>query len=236
MTACRAAANAIYCNPLLQASIDNQAGIVNAQDKDFKTAYSYFYESFEVYQQNNNTQEALRNFEYMTLCKILMNSNDEVFGLMNGKFGIKYSGPEVNFLKQVATAHKKKNLVDFQAVIAANEAVVKADPIVESHVQDLYENLLELNLLKVIKPYSKVQLAHVSKTVNLPLSIVQAKLSEMILDKKINGTLDQGIGCLIVFDEVEQGELYVSASQMLTNMNAVVDKLFLKVDQLKAIS
>ncbi len=38
LTACRAAANAIYCNPLLQASIDNQAGIVNAQDKDFKTA------------------------------------------------------------------------------------------------------------------------------------------------------------------------------------------------------
>ena len=37
LTACRAAANAIYCNPLLQASIDNQAGIVNAQDKDFKT-------------------------------------------------------------------------------------------------------------------------------------------------------------------------------------------------------
>lgn len=38
LTACRAAANSIYCNPLLQANIDNQAGIVNAQDKDFKTA------------------------------------------------------------------------------------------------------------------------------------------------------------------------------------------------------
>lgn len=172
----------------------------------------------------------------MTLCKILMNFNDEVFALVNGKYGLKYSGPELDFLKLVATAHKKKNLVEFQRVIETHQEVINQDDIVQSHVQDLYENLLELNLLKVIKPYSKVQLGHVAESVNLSLSLIQAKLSEMIIDKKINGTLDQGIGCLIVFDEVEQGELYHNASQLMTNMNGVVDKLFQKVDQLKAIS
>lgn len=236
MTACRAAANAIYCNPLLQASIDNQAGIVNAQDRDFKTAYSYFFESFEVYNQNSKTEDALKNFQYMSLCKILMNSNEEVFGLMNGKYGLKYAGAEVEFLKSVANAHKKKNLVDFKRILEANKNVIDGDPIVESHIQDLYENLLELNLLKVIKPYSKVQLDHISKAVNLPLNVVQAKLSEMIVDKKVKGTLDQGQGCLIIFDEVDQSELYMSASETLDNMNSVVDKLFQKVDQLKTIS
>lgn len=172
----------------------------------------------------------------MTLCKILMNANDEVFGLMNGKYGIKYYGPELEFLKQVASAHKKKNLVEFQKIIDTNQGLIEKDYIVHSHVQDLYENLLELNLLKVIKPYSKVQLTHVAQAVNIPVATIQAKLSEMIIDKKINGTLDQGIGCLIIFDEVEQGELYVSASELLTNMNSVVDKLFEKVDQLKALA
>ena len=180
--------------------------------------------------------KALKNFQYMTLCKILMNSNDEVFALVNGKYGLKYTGPELEFLKLVAGANKKRNLVDFQKIIESNQDVVNADQIVQSHVQDLYENLLELNLLKVIRPYSKVELSHIAKSVNLQIPMIQSKLSEMIIDKKINGTLDQGIGCLIVFDEVQQGELYVNAGELLTNMNGVVDKLFLKVDQLKSIS
>lgn len=42
----------------------------------------------------------------------------------------------------------------------------------------------------MIEPYSKVQLSFVAQQVNLPLPFVLEKLSEMILDKKVTGTLD----------------------------------------------
>ncbi|CAK9079570.1 unnamed protein product [Durusdinium trenchii] len=59
-----------------------------------------------------------------------------------------------------------------------------------------------------------------------------AKLSEMILDQKLNGTLDQGIGVLIVFDQEQVSSTYDNSLKTIKNTSEVLDTLYGQAKQL----
>jgi len=106
------------------------------------------------------------------------------------------------------------------------------DPVVKSHFQSLYDAMLEKNLCRIIEPYSRVQIIYVAKSINLAEAQVEKKLSQMILDKRINGILDQNDGTLIVFDDVAVDKTYELALDTIHAMGKVVDSLYQKAKKL----
>uniref|UniRef100_A0A8C6KDZ9 Proteasome 26S subunit, non-ATPase 11 n=4 Tax=Nothobranchius TaxID=28779 RepID=A0A8C6KDZ9_NOTFU len=232
LTSARTTANAIYCPPKLQAALDMQSGIIHAaEEKDWKTAYSYFYEAFEGYD-SIDSPRAITALKYMLLCKIMLSAPEDVQALISGKLALRYAGRQTDSLKCVALASKNRSLADFEKALTTYKAELKDDPIISTHLTKLYDNLLEQNLIRVIEPFSRAQITHISSLIRLPKRDVERKLSQMILDQKFHGILDQGEGVLIIFDEPMVDKTYEAALETIQNMSKVVDSLYNKAKKL----
>nr|NVI77858.1 regulatory particle non-ATPase 6 [Cucujiformia] len=146
LTSARTTANSIYCPPKMQAALDLQSGILHAADeKDFKTAYSYFYEAFEGFD-SVESPKALVALKYMLLSKIMLSSPEEVQQIISGKLAIKYAGKDIDAMKAVAQASHKRSLADFQLAVKEFKHELEDDVIVRAHLGTLYDNMLEQNL------------------------------------------------------------------------------------------
>lgn len=232
LTSARTTANSIYCPPKVQASLDLQSGILHAADeRDFKTAFSYFYEAFEGYDSVENNK-ALTALKYMLLCKIMLGQSDDVNQIVSGKLAISYSGKDIDAMKAVALASHKRSLADFQQALKDYKSQLEDDIIVRAHLDSLYDTMLEQNLCRIIEPYSRVQVSFIANSINLPIHQVEKKLSQMILDKKFSGILDQGDGVLIVFEETPTDKTYETALETIHHMGKVVDTLYQKAKKL----
>ncbi|KAJ3721105.1 hypothetical protein FB446DRAFT_723045 [Lentinula raphanica] len=230
LTSARTAANSIYCPPALQSSLDLQSGILHAEDKDYTTAYSYFYEAFEnLSTQGEDDDKALSALKYMMLCKIMLNLPEDVTSLLSIKLAVKYAQlREVESMRSVAKAHQARNLADFEKALKDYKDELSSDPTIRSHLSDLYDALLQQNLLRIVEPYSVVELEYIAECVGQGRQSVETKLSQMILDKVFYGVLDQGRGCLLVFDEPKADEMYDSAIETLGQVSKVVESLYAK--------
>eukprot|EP00271_Cylindrocystis_brebissonii_P001174 TRINITY_DN11478_c0_g1_i1.p1 TRINITY_DN11478_c0_g1~~TRINITY_DN11478_c0_g1_i1.p1 ORF type:complete len:445 (+),score=121.64 TRINITY_DN11478_c0_g1_i1:466-1800(+) len=227
LTAARTAGNAIYVPPVQQGQIDMQSGILHAEEKDYKTAYSYFFEAFECLNALDDPKAVLA-LKYMLLCKVMTSQADEVVSVISTKAGLKYQGLDVEAMKAVADAYSKRSLKSFEDALESYKEQLADDPIISRHLAALYGTLLEQNLVRILEPYSKVEIAFIAEKIGLPIQKVEAKLSQMILDRKFEGTLDQGAGCLLVFDDIPADSLYPSALSTIENMSKVVDSLYQK--------
>jgi 26S proteasome regulatory subunit N6 len=105
--------------------MDLQGGILHAEERDYKTAYSYFFESFESFS-NLEDSRALSGLKYMLLTKIMTNhvrflefhihvlQTEDMDTIIAGKGAIKFAGRDIEAMRAVAKAHSHRALEEFE--------------------------------------------------------------------------------------------------------------------------
>mgnify|MGYP001088897978 CR=1 FL=1 len=66
------------------------SGLIGADEKDYSTSYSYFYETFEGYRSMNMHTLAGQAFKFMIFSKIMNKQPDDCLNLINSSVSLKY--------------------------------------------------------------------------------------------------------------------------------------------------
>lgn len=173
LTAVKTAATTVNLHPAVQAEIDLLSGYIAAEENDYSTGYSYFYEAYQglTSLKDPKSKQVLL---YMLLCKILLKANDDVFSILNSKLGAPHQSVHTEAMKAIATANKNKSIVEFEKCVERYHGELQ-EPLIKAHTKRLYMQLLEDNIKKIIQPYSRVEIDHVAKLIGLPYEKVLPK-------------------------------------------------------------
>lgn len=188
---------------------------------------------------------ALPCLKYMMLCKILDavvkalklsskggvgaksdKSEVDISNMISSRQAIKYEGQDIKAMTAIATAASSRSLKQYESTIETYSHELSEDLLIQHHLKFLHEQLLESNLIRIVEPYSCVEIGHIAKLIEMDAGVVEKKLSQMILDKKLNGILDQGKGHLVVYEEGEKDLAMEKGLEVIENMDNVVSSLF----------
>eukprot|EP00604_Paraphysomonas_vestita_P001094 CAMPEP_0174818364 /NCGR_PEP_ID=MMETSP1107-20130205/1031_1 /TAXON_ID=36770 /ORGANISM="Paraphysomonas vestita, Strain GFlagA" /LENGTH=165 /DNA_ID=CAMNT_0016030105 /DNA_START=988 /DNA_END=1485 /DNA_ORIENTATION=+ len=125
----------------------------------------------------------------------------------------------------VARAAKKRSLEEFETTVTQYSNLLKSDDLISHHLEILYDQMLEANLMKIIHPFSCVEISHVAHLIKMDILVIERKLSQMILDRTISGILDQGKGHLIIYDQAYEDKCYTKGVEIIQNMTIAVNSL-----------
>ncbi|KAF6750728.1 hypothetical protein DFP72DRAFT_991583 [Ephemerocybe angulata] len=120
-----------------QAVLDLRSGILHAEDTDYTTASSYFFERFE--------KLSAQGMRSMLFCGITLNLPEDVNTLLTLQ--------DMESMRAVARVHQNRNLADFEEALRE------------------YKD----ELLRIIEPYSVVEIEHVAELVGQERPGVESK-------------------------------------------------------------
>ena len=98
--------------------------------------------------------------------------------MLSGRQGVKYAGKDIEAMSAIASAASKRSLKEFEKVTETYPTELQEDLLIRHHLHILYEQLLESNLIRIIEPYSCVEISHIAALIEMPLATVEKKLME----------------------------------------------------------
>lgn len=176
---------------------------MHMSEENWKDAQSDFFESFRNYDEAGSLQR-ITVLKYLVLTTMLMKSDINPFESQETK---PYKGDaRISAMTDLVDAYQQDDIHRYESVLASNKDLLD-DAFIAENIDEVTRNMRTKAVQKLIAPYTRFRLDFVGKALKIPIPEVQDILGFLIVDKKVNGKINQQDGTMEIEDEADKERL-----------------------------
>ena len=186
-------------HPRIMGIIRECGGKMHMSEENWKEAQSDFFESFRNYDEAGSLQR-IQVLKYLLLTTMLMKSDINPFDSQETK---PYkSDPRISAMTELVDAYQRDDVHTYEKVLQTHQDILD-DPFIAENIDEVTRNMRTKGVLKLIAPYTRMRLSWIARHLKISEPEVQDILGFLIIDGKINGTIDQREGILEVRSDAD---------------------------------
>ncbi|KAK3847187.1 MAG: PCI domain-containing protein [Linnemannia gamsii] len=213
-------------HPRIMGVIRECGGKMHMIEKEWNEAQTDFFESFRNYDEAGSFQR-IQVLKYLVLANMLMESKINPFDSQETK---PYKNdPQIVAMTNLVSAYQRRDIREFEKILRENRTTIMDDPFIRAYIDEVLKNIRTQVLIRLIKPYTRIEISFISRQLNIPAQDVEDLLVGLILDKKIAGHIDQ-VNQRLELQRQTTGDLRYSAmdkwsTNLETMYNANINKV-----------
>jgi len=213
-------------HPKIQGVIRECGGKMYMSEKDWAKAQVDFFESFKSYDEAGSPQR-VQVLKYLVLAHMLMDSTINPFDSQETKPYKNHS--EIVAMTNLVSAYQRRDVHEAEKILRENKVTIMDDPFISFYITDVLRSLRTQWILEIIKPYTRIEIAYLARQLGIPSTEVEAILVSLILDDKIQGSIDQ-VGQRLNLDRHKALETrrYAALDQWTTQLNSIQSAMMQK--------
>jgi COP9 signalosome complex subunit 2 len=187
-------------HPKIMGIIRECGGKMHMSEENWKDAQSDFFESFRNYDEAGSLQR-IQVLKYLVLTTMLMKSDINPFESQETK---PYKNdPRIAAMTDLVDAYQRDDIRQYESVLNNNKDLL-SDPFIAENIDEVTRNMRTKAVLKLISPYTRFNLKFIGKALKISPSEVQDILGFLIVDKKVNGKINQQDGTVEIEDDTDK--------------------------------
>lgn len=230
LTLSKSTATFVYCPPFLQAKIDLLSSMYAADEKEYSISTGYIIEALDGFSLSHDAQMTVLCCRYLLLIKIMNGKAVEIESLMQHKdaFVAHREDPSIRMLCSIGKCVIERDLRKCRDIVDENAELIKSDEFMINHLRSLCDTLIDANILKIIEPYSNINIEYIGNVLNFNLDVIEDRLRKMILDEKIIGDIDQETMCINIQNKEVKKSYRTEAEEILDVLGDTINTILTK--------
>jgi len=214
-------------HPRIMGIIRECGGKMHMIEGKWNDAQTDFFEAFKNFDEAGSPQR-IQCLKYLVLANMLSESEINPFDSQETK---PYKNDhQIVALTNLINAYQRGDIDEFESILKKNHNSIMNDPFIRTYMDDVIKNIRSQVLIRLIKPYTRIKLSFASKKLNISHQEVEELLINLILDKKINGYIDQINQILELEHDKQSINYYPDIDKWSNNVEKLIKSFDRKMD------